>query len=152
MSLACTTKKLPGSIVNMVRALMLAVSFPDAVADSNGKPPPGLLQGSVADLGNYDECLDVVVTDLYDQVDFTGQYCNLFINPRGVPFVKKLIGKFHQKGELTVSLGECRRQWRELSIALTARFQIKSDTLSASPPNGGRGRRKRNEKPLGNAL
>ncbi|KAK8787368.1 hypothetical protein V5799_022856, partial [Amblyomma americanum] len=71
------------------------------VADSNGKPPPGLLQGSVADLGNYDECLDVVVRDFYGDVDFTGQYCSLFVNPRGVPFVRKMLAKFQEQGQLT---------------------------------------------------
>ncbi|CAN7993158.1 unnamed protein product, partial [Ixodes hexagonus] len=70
------------------------------VTDSNGKPPAGLLQGTVADLGSYDECLDVVVRDFYGDVDFTGQYCSLFINPRGVPFLKKMIAKFQEKGEL----------------------------------------------------
>ncbi|KAM7304827.1 nose resistant to fluoxetine protein 6 [Ixodes scapularis] len=70
------------------------------VTDSNGKPPAGLLQGTVADLGSYDECLDVVVRDLYGDVDFTGQYCSLFVNPRGVPFLKKMISKFQEKGEL----------------------------------------------------
>ncbi|KAH9361427.1 hypothetical protein HPB48_003899 [Haemaphysalis longicornis] len=71
------------------------------LADSNGKPPPGMLQGSVADLGNYDECLDVVVRDFYGDVDFTGQYCSLFVNPRGVPFLRKMIAKFQEQGQMT---------------------------------------------------
>ncbi|XP_054919233.1 nose resistant to fluoxetine protein 6-like [Dermacentor andersoni] len=70
------------------------------MADSNGKPPPGMLQGSVADLGNFDECLDVVVRDFYGDVDFTGQYCSLFVNPKGVPFLRKMIAKFQEQGEM----------------------------------------------------
>lgn len=41
--------------------------------DSMGKPPSGLSSGTVADLGNYDQCLAVVAPNGDDEVDYTGK-------------------------------------------------------------------------------
>lgn len=43
--------------------------------DSSGKLPSGFLTLDSESLGNYDECLDVVVPEL-----FQGQYCNVDVN------------------------------------------------------------------------
>lgn len=49
--------------------------------DSSGKPPSGILSGTLTDFGAFEECLDVSVTpadsgSLSDRKeDFRGQYC-----------------------------------------------------------------------------
>ncbi|RWS15298.1 nose resistant to fluoxetine protein 6-like protein [Dinothrombium tinctorium] len=42
--------------------------------DSSGKVPGGLFYGTMASLGNYDECLDIEAKHK-NQVKFVGQYC-----------------------------------------------------------------------------
>ncbi|XP_028969093.1 nose resistant to fluoxetine protein 6 [Galendromus occidentalis] len=69
------------------------------MVDSMGKPPSGLASGTVADLGNYDQCLEVVAPNGDDEVDFTGQYCTFYMNPKKVKFLKKVIDRFQENGE-----------------------------------------------------
>ncbi|XP_064459149.1 nose resistant to fluoxetine protein 6-like [Ornithodoros turicata] len=89
------------ALIKTMLALRRMEHWAFQMADSNGRPAAGMLKGTVADLGNYDECLAVVVKDSYGDVDFTGKYCNLFINPKGVPYVNKIVKSFQSKGELT---------------------------------------------------
>lgn len=45
--------------------------------DATGKYPTGVLQGSRADSGAFDECIETVVKDSYGNDLSHGQYCNL---------------------------------------------------------------------------
>lgn len=47
--------------------------------DATGKYPTGLLQGSRADVGAFDECLETVVRDSFGHDISHGQYCNLLV-------------------------------------------------------------------------
>lgn len=47
--------------------------------DASGKYPTGLFQGSHADLGAFDECLETVLRDSFGNVIARGQYCNLLV-------------------------------------------------------------------------
>ena len=60
--------------------------FPYLVLDSSGKfPPPGVLEGTLTDLGRFDECLNV--NQLLEGDEFPvstrirGQYCSLILRP-----------------------------------------------------------------------
>lgn len=44
-----------------------------------GKPASGLASGTIADLGNYDQCLSVEAPDGDDGVDFTGKFCSALL-------------------------------------------------------------------------
>ncbi|CAN7991494.1 unnamed protein product, partial [Ixodes pacificus] len=54
------------------------------VVDSSGKPVDGLLEGTLAFLGAFDECLDTVVLDetLPERLFFRGQYCTAQVAPK----------------------------------------------------------------------
>ncbi|KAL3199632.1 hypothetical protein MRX96_001387 [Rhipicephalus microplus] len=50
--------------------------------DSMGRPPAGLLEGSMGALGSYDECLSIAVPGADDEsIAFRGQYCTLYVKP-----------------------------------------------------------------------
>ncbi|KAH6944615.1 hypothetical protein HPB50_004256 [Hyalomma asiaticum] len=48
--------------------------------DASGKYPSGLLQASKSDLGAFDECLETVVHDSYNQVVAHGEYCSVLFH------------------------------------------------------------------------
>lgn len=47
--------------------------------DASGKYPTGLFQGTISDIGAYDECVETVVHDQFGHVTVSGQYCNMYI-------------------------------------------------------------------------
>ncbi|XP_050049861.1 nose resistant to fluoxetine protein 6-like [Dermacentor andersoni] len=47
--------------------------------DASGKYPTGLFQGSLSDLGAYDQCIETVIRDEYGGEKVRAQYCNLYI-------------------------------------------------------------------------
>ncbi|KAG0428034.1 hypothetical protein HPB47_024966, partial [Ixodes persulcatus] len=49
------------------------------VLDASAKFPNGLLQGTMADLGAFDECIETVIYDQFGREDIRGQYCNVDI-------------------------------------------------------------------------
>ncbi|RWS07993.1 nose resistant to fluoxetine protein 6-like isoform X1, partial [Dinothrombium tinctorium] len=48
--------------------------------DSNGKPPSGILQGTLTDFGSFDECLQLNTESLAFSERFETQYCLMDIN------------------------------------------------------------------------
>ncbi|KAK8769236.1 hypothetical protein V5799_014299, partial [Amblyomma americanum] len=69
--------------------------------DATGKYPTGLLQGSRADVGAYDECLETVVRDSYGHDVSHGQYCNLVFYSKNATaiesFMESAWGVLHPK-------------------------------------------------------
>ncbi|GIY00764.1 o-acyltransferase like protein [Caerostris extrusa] len=51
------------------------------VVDSSGRLPSGTLEGTLTDLGDYDQCLDVVQPKKAKHMDIQGQYCTLEVQP-----------------------------------------------------------------------
>lgn len=45
--------------------------------DASGKYPTGMLQGTQADIGAYDECIETVIRDDFGRERVRGQYCNV---------------------------------------------------------------------------
>ncbi|XP_065290549.1 nose resistant to fluoxetine protein 6-like isoform X1 [Dermacentor albipictus] len=54
------------------------------LVDATGKPADGLLEGTLAFLGAFDECLDTVVWDEHDssRLLFQGRYCTAQVAPK----------------------------------------------------------------------
>lgn len=52
-----------------------------AVLDASAKLPSGVLDGTLSDFGDFDQCLEVVKADSRKKVQFTGQYCSLDASP-----------------------------------------------------------------------
>lgn len=47
--------------------------------DASGKYPTGLFQGTLSDLGAFDECVETLVRDDFGNEKIRGQYCNMYI-------------------------------------------------------------------------
>ncbi|XP_055952756.1 nose resistant to fluoxetine protein 6-like [Argiope bruennichi] len=60
------------ALVNGVRSLK---SWAFRMLDASAKPPSGVLDGTLTDFGDYDQCLAVEKLDNKKKVQFTGQYC-----------------------------------------------------------------------------
>ncbi|CAN8019762.1 unnamed protein product [Ixodes persulcatus] len=71
-----------------------------AMFDASGKVAPGLLMGTLGDLGNFDECLATSVNNLYGERDFSGRFCTVYMNFKNNSFVSKMVDKFQQEGYL----------------------------------------------------
>ncbi|EEC06878.1 conserved hypothetical protein [Ixodes scapularis] len=71
-----------------------------AMVDATGKVAPGLLMGTLGDLGNFDECLATAVNNLYGERDFSGRFCTVYMNFKNNSFVSKMVDKFQQQGYL----------------------------------------------------
>ncbi|GFT35124.1 hypothetical protein NPIL_182171, partial [Nephila pilipes] len=51
------------------------------VVDASGRLPSGTLEGTLTDLGDYDQCLDVIQPKKSKHVSIQGQYCTLEVQP-----------------------------------------------------------------------
>ncbi|RWS27315.1 nose resistant to fluoxetine protein 6-like protein [Leptotrombidium deliense] len=63
------------SFIILLRDLRENKQWAFRMFDSSGKPPSGILQGTLTDLGSFDECLELT-SDIENHEDaFRGQYC-----------------------------------------------------------------------------
>lgn len=67
------------ALMRTIRAFLNFEPWALKLFDASGKYPTGLFQGSHADLGAFDECLETVLRDSYGNVMARGQYCNLLV-------------------------------------------------------------------------
>ncbi|XP_054932222.1 uncharacterized protein [Dermacentor andersoni] len=67
------------ALLRFMRAFLNFEPWALRLFDATGKYPTGLFQGSRADLGAFDQCLETVVHDSYGNVLTRGQYCNLLV-------------------------------------------------------------------------
>ncbi|KAL1473078.1 hypothetical protein MTO96_022564 [Rhipicephalus appendiculatus] len=76
----------------------------NAVIDASGKLAPGLLDGSLTDFGDYEECLSVAVPDASSEdgaLLFRGQYCMVKSRPP-LPPKPRLVTKHFAAVNLTL--------------------------------------------------
>ncbi|KAM7303472.1 uncharacterized protein ISCGN_013428 [Ixodes scapularis] len=66
-------------LLRFVRALKTSEPWVLRFLDASAKFPNGLLQGTMADLGAFDECVETVIYDQFGREDIRGQYCNVDI-------------------------------------------------------------------------
>lgn len=55
--------------------------FTFLVIDASGRVPSGSLEGTLTDLGDYDQCLDVMQPKRNKHTEIKGQYCTLELKP-----------------------------------------------------------------------
>ncbi|XP_049271197.1 uncharacterized protein LOC119391314 [Rhipicephalus sanguineus] len=67
------------ALMRTIRAFLNFEPWALKLFDASGKYPTGLFQGSHADLGAFDECLETVLHDSYGNVMARGQYCKLLV-------------------------------------------------------------------------
>lgn len=78
-------------LFRMMRAFQNLDPWALRLFDASGKYPSGLLQGTKADLGAFDECVETVVHDSFGREVSKGQYCSLLFNLRSTPAIKERI-------------------------------------------------------------
>ncbi|KAH6946353.1 hypothetical protein HPB50_013023 [Hyalomma asiaticum] len=66
-------------LLHFTRAIQDLEPWAMRLIDATGKYPTGLLQGNLADLGAYDECVETMVRDEYGTTKVRGQYCDVHL-------------------------------------------------------------------------
>ncbi|XP_054716535.1 nose resistant to fluoxetine protein 6-like [Uloborus diversus] len=69
------------SILALVHGIRGMKSWAFRMLDASAKLPSGILDGSLSDFGEFDECLAVQKLDKKKKVQFTGQYCTVEARP-----------------------------------------------------------------------
>ncbi|XP_075737437.1 uncharacterized protein LOC142777014 [Rhipicephalus microplus] len=67
-------------LLQFTRAIQDLQPWAMRLIDATGKYPTGSLQGTFADLGAYDECIETVVRDEYGTLKVRGQYCDVHLS------------------------------------------------------------------------
>lgn len=78
MSRQCSLK-----LLKFIHALRNFEPWTLRMIDASGKYPTGLFQGSLSDLGAYDQCIETVIHDDYGNEKVRAQYCNVHIKVGG---------------------------------------------------------------------
>ncbi|GIY04985.1 o-acyltransferase like protein [Caerostris extrusa] len=77
--------KLSGECSKSIMALVSGIrglkSWAFRMLDASAKLPSGVLDGTLSDFGDYDECLAVEKLDSKNRTQFTGQYCTVEAGP-----------------------------------------------------------------------
>ncbi|RWS15973.1 uncharacterized protein B4U79_13747 [Dinothrombium tinctorium] len=81
-----TTPRCSNSMLNFGAAMREKTSWAFKFLDSMGKIPSGLLEGTLSDFGNFDQCLDAEVTTEVSWIGvqpilYKGSYCLVEIEP-----------------------------------------------------------------------
>ncbi|XP_049516866.1 nose resistant to fluoxetine protein 6-like [Dermacentor silvarum] len=66
-------------LLKFMRAIQELEPWALRLIDATAKYPTGFLQGTVSDLGAYDECIETVVRDEYGVKKVRGQYCDVHL-------------------------------------------------------------------------
>ncbi|KFM75359.1 hypothetical protein X975_09373, partial [Stegodyphus mimosarum] len=65
------------SIMALVQGVRGMKNWAFRMLDASAKLPSGVLDGTLSDFGEYDQCLEVVKEDNRKKIQFTGQYCTV---------------------------------------------------------------------------
>lgn len=74
MSTSCTI-----GMVKLGRAIENLETWVFRFIDATAKVPSGVFEGTLLDLGAYDECIETVIHDTYGNEKVRGQYCNVYL-------------------------------------------------------------------------
>ncbi|XP_037500896.1 uncharacterized protein LOC119374752 [Rhipicephalus sanguineus] len=67
-------------LLQFMRAIQDLEPWAMRLIDATAKYPTGFLQGTLSDLGAYDECIETVVRDEYGGTKLRGQYCDVHVS------------------------------------------------------------------------
>lgn len=74
LSPSCTV-----GLLRLMRSIRNLDPWVMRMVDASGKYPTGLFQGTLSDLGAFDQCVETLVHDQFGNEKVRGQYCNLYI-------------------------------------------------------------------------
>ncbi|KAL3181652.1 hypothetical protein MRX96_036563 [Rhipicephalus microplus] len=67
-------------LLQFTRAIQDLEPWALRLIDASAKYPTGVLQGTLSDMGAYDECIETVVQNKYGATKVRGQYCDLHLS------------------------------------------------------------------------
>ncbi|XP_022645549.1 O-acyltransferase like protein-like isoform X4 [Varroa destructor] len=73
------------SLLRVVRGLKTLDTWAFQLLDSIGRPAAGIMDVTMSDYGDYDQCLAVTSYEADGPIDFRGQHCNIAIRPPAFP-------------------------------------------------------------------
>ncbi|XP_022654768.1 nose resistant to fluoxetine protein 6-like isoform X4 [Varroa destructor] len=82
------------ALLRWVVALRTMKPWALKMLDATGRPPSGLASGTIADLGQFNQCLKTIARDVSGLELFRGQYCSLFLKPTDLASMKRFAEKF----------------------------------------------------------
>lgn len=77
------------SLLKIVFGLRKLEKWAFQLLDSIGRPPSGILDVTMSDYGDYDQCLEVVSLTRSGDEDFRGQHCNIQVEHPHIPALTK---------------------------------------------------------------
>ncbi|XP_028967097.1 nose resistant to fluoxetine protein 6-like [Galendromus occidentalis] len=77
------------SLLRVIRGLRKLDTWAFQILDSIGRPAAGIMDVTMSDFGDYDQCLSIESTEPSGIVDFRGQHCNVAIRPPALPPLNK---------------------------------------------------------------
>lgn len=77
------------SLLKIVFGLRKLEKWAFKLLDSIGRPPSGILDVTMSDYGDYDQCLEVVSLTRSGDEDFRGQHCNIQVEHPHIPALTK---------------------------------------------------------------
>lgn len=77
------------SLLKIVFGLRKLEKWAFQLLDSIGRPPSGILDVTMSDYGDYDQCLEVVSLTRAGDEDFRGQHCNIQVEHPHIPALTK---------------------------------------------------------------
>ncbi|XP_037557843.1 nose resistant to fluoxetine protein 6 [Dermacentor silvarum] len=77
-------------LMKLLRALRNMEPWAYRLLDASGKYPTGLLQGTLSDVGAFDECIETVVRDVYGRETARAHYCNVYLDSNATDVLRYL--------------------------------------------------------------
>ncbi|XP_037505113.2 nose resistant to fluoxetine protein 6 [Rhipicephalus sanguineus] len=77
-------------LMKLLRAFRNMEPWAYRLLDATGKYPTGLLQGTLSDVGAFDECIETVVRDYYGRETARAQYCNVYLDGNATEVLRYL--------------------------------------------------------------
>ncbi|KAL1431718.1 hypothetical protein MTO96_013826 [Rhipicephalus appendiculatus] len=77
-------------LMKLLRAFRNMEPWAYRLLDASGKYPTGLFQGTLSDVGAFDECIETVVRDYYGRETARAQYCNVYLDGNATEVLRYL--------------------------------------------------------------
>ncbi|XP_029844649.3 nose resistant to fluoxetine protein 6 [Ixodes scapularis] len=114
ISTSCTI-----GLLKFMRGIRALEPWAVRLIDASGKYPTGLFQGTWADIGAYDECLETIVKDEFGNDKIRGQYCNIYIRMiNDTSFIDAMLPAFLMSHERTPVILDIQKDERVPGIRL----------------------------------
>ncbi|XP_029823004.3 nose resistant to fluoxetine protein 6-like [Ixodes scapularis] len=114
ISTSCTI-----GLLKFMRGIRALEPWAVRLIDATAKYPTGLFQGTWADIGAYDECIETIVKDEYGNEKIRGQYCNVYVRMMNdTSFIDAMLPAFLMSHERTPEILNIQKDERVPGIRL----------------------------------